>query len=114
MRPGRVESFRSIGADGRIAILVIVGTGDRNGVDATKPPRQVDICTTFGAEWTIVGVRPSPADRALSFAFRSRLCHARPQADSLSADLIQLKWIGKPSPISIVEISVSGSPTTLV
>lgn len=112
-----------------IAVLVgvLAAAGDR--IKAAEPSGQVHVGTTNGAERLECGFGWRLADRA-SYAlwgfWRGSLrrlshrivpCQIGPdpqRAGNASPALAHAAWIGKPSPASMLTISESGRPTTLV
>ena len=104
---------------------VILRVGD--GVAAAEPAREVDVGAAARAEradsaprWrgrrsgTCRGRRAVGACHADYIGAPGSRAGGAPHSGSASPSRSQLKWIGKPSPSSMLTTSVSGRPTTLV
>ena len=115
---------------GALAILVIFGASG-NGVAAAEPACEVHIGAAARAERADsrasvarlqIGHLPEPDACVWSLPcrlHRRARCERHSQwggrhSGSASPSRSQLKWIGKPSPSSMLTTSVSGRPTTLV
>ncbi len=94
---------------GVIAILVGIGVAAGYRVAAGQPTRQIDVRAALREQkGRIAGSIGSPQIEQRPFL--ERFGHSVSRSPALS----QLKWSGKPSPVSSAVTSVSGNPTTLV